>query len=271
MTSTGIVTVINALPFSTTQLISLPSGLIQATDGYLYGFSAGGVFKMDVSGNVLQFSSVPGSVQGLFQASDGNFYGTYVNGQASCNASTSQGCGSVFSMNPSGGVMTLYSFSGQPNDGAVPMGVLIQGLDGNLYGTTASGGQANDGTIFQVSGIGTAAPPTPVVNPGGVVNAASNATGPVAPGSIALGYGNFLVTSLVVSAGPQWPTSLGGVSMQFGGVQTPLYFVSNAQVSFQVPWEITGKPQAMLTATVGGQPAFHRRSTLRLLLPAFSA
>lgn len=44
---------------------------------------------------------------------------------------------------------SLHSFSGA--DGATPQGALIQGFDGNLYGTTAGGGAYGDGTIFRLS------------------------------------------------------------------------------------------------------------------------
>jgi uncharacterized repeat protein (TIGR03803 family) len=80
----------------------------------------------------------------LIQASDGNFYGTTEWG----GASTSFGCGTVFRMDASGNVSILHSFSGAP-DGCDPRGGLIQARDGNLYGTTASGGMSTicDGTI----------------------------------------------------------------------------------------------------------------------------
>ena len=54
------------------------------------------------------------------------------------------GCGTVFEMTPSGNVTTIYSFC--PDypyscaDGLDPYGALVQGPDGNFYGTTYSGG-----------------------------------------------------------------------------------------------------------------------------------
>lgn len=49
---------------------------------------------------------------------------------------------------------TLYRFSG--SDGAAPMGALVQGSDGMLYGTTQRGGPANRGTVFKIAPDGTA-------------------------------------------------------------------------------------------------------------------
>ena len=49
----------------------------------------------------------------------------------------------------------LYRFGSVPNDGAVPYAALVQGNDGNFYGTTYSGGTNNHGTVFRISPSGT--------------------------------------------------------------------------------------------------------------------
>ncbi len=49
-------------------------------------------------------------------------------------------CGTVFRISPGGSYTNLYSFAGSPNDGAIPAAGLVQGSDGNFYGTTADGG-----------------------------------------------------------------------------------------------------------------------------------
>ncbi len=108
---------------------------------------------------------------GLIQASDGNFYGT--TGGLSFPAATANG-GAVFKITPSGALTTLYSFcswkgpyipGGFPClDGADPTG-LIQGSDGNFYGTTYDGGAGANpsngdgvhagGTVFKITPTGT--------------------------------------------------------------------------------------------------------------------
>ncbi len=95
----------------------------------------------------------------------------------------------------------------------------------------------------------------PSINSGGVVNAASSAAGsPVAPGSIATVYGDFLSTPLATASGPLLPDSLGGLSIQFGsGITAPLFAVSSSQVNFQVPWELAGQSKAFITVTINGQ------------------
>jgi uncharacterized repeat protein (TIGR03803 family) len=87
----------------------------------------------------------------LLQAANGNFYGTAAEGGA--NAS-----GTVFSVSPAGEFTTLYTFStlgdaGANSDGAAPA-ALVQGGDGNFYGTTALGGANGYGTFFRLTASG---------------------------------------------------------------------------------------------------------------------
>ncbi len=90
------------------------------------------------------------------RGSDGNFYGTTSGGGAYCP----HGCGTVFEMTPGGNLTTLYSFC--PDypyscaDGLDPYGALVQGPDGNFYGTTSSGGTGADnaGTVFKITTSG---------------------------------------------------------------------------------------------------------------------
>jgi uncharacterized repeat protein (TIGR03803 family) len=86
-------------------------------------------------------------VTGLIQGTDGNFYGTTSAGGTSNN-------GTVFVVTPGGTETVLYSFAGG-NDGANAQAGLIQGSDGNFYGTTASGGTDNLGTVFKITSGGT--------------------------------------------------------------------------------------------------------------------
>ena len=51
-------------------------------------------------------------------------------------------------------VTLLHSFAGTPTDGAGPSGVIIQGSDGNFYGTTAGGGQVGIGALYQITPTG---------------------------------------------------------------------------------------------------------------------
>jgi len=144
------------------------AGLVQGSDGNFYGVTpfggtvnSGTVFRISTSGvytSLYSFGSStndgtePGGT--LVQGSDGNFYGVTPFGGTSTNCGTN-GCGTVFRINPSGSYTNLYSFGIYTNDGVIPSGGLVQGSDGNFYGTTATGGTSTNGTIFRISPSGT--------------------------------------------------------------------------------------------------------------------
>jgi uncharacterized repeat protein (TIGR03803 family) len=132
----------------------LPSGLIQGTNGNFYGTTrAGTIFQITPAGKLTtlyRFSSADLSApNGLIQANNGNFYGTteYL-GDA--------GAGTVFELSATGQFSTLYTFCTQSNcpDGFNPRAGLVQGSDGNFYGTTSAGGVGGGGTIFAITPAG---------------------------------------------------------------------------------------------------------------------
>jgi uncharacterized repeat protein (TIGR03803 family) len=85
---------------------------------------------------------------------DGIFYGTTSGGGVG-GGLCEGGCGTVFKMTPAGKLTVLYSFTGA-EDGNFPLGALLQGTDGKLYGTTVGGGDPNvmAGTIFTITPAG---------------------------------------------------------------------------------------------------------------------
>ena len=138
------------------------AGLIQATDGNFYGTTydggangSGTVFKITPKGTrttLHSFCSQTGCTDGyypwagLIQATDGNFYGTTSEGGGATSA------GTVFMITPAGTLTTLHSFDG--TDGGQPYSGLVQGTDGNFYGTTSTDARGN-GTVFKLSmGLG---------------------------------------------------------------------------------------------------------------------
>ena len=135
------------------------SGLIQAADGNLYGtapFPTGTVFRITTNGRetVVSSSFFAQISGGLVQGTDGNFYGTTGDGGPNVE-------GTVFKITPSGTLTTLYTFCSQSGctDGKFPGAGLVQGTDGNFYGTATNGGFNNCyigcGTIFKITPSGT--------------------------------------------------------------------------------------------------------------------
>jgi len=93
---------------------------------------------------------------GLVQASDGNLYGTTQHGlvKSPPEGKVPFGAGTVFKITPQGSLTTLYLFSGEL-DGSNPCAGLLQANDGNLYGTTSKGGANDLGTVFRMNLDGT--------------------------------------------------------------------------------------------------------------------
>lgn len=126
--------------------------LVQGTDGSLYGSTSKNFFRLTPAGKLTTIYTYPEfAVQyptGVLQASDGNFYIT-VGGGVTQN-------GFILKITPAGKASTLYSFCSLTKclDGANPGGPLVQGANGNFYGTTANGGKYGDGTFFELTFAG---------------------------------------------------------------------------------------------------------------------
>jgi uncharacterized repeat protein (TIGR03803 family) len=145
-------------------------GMLQATNGNLYGtaetggaYGMGTVFKINTNGTLTTiYSFCPGGgvctdgefpEAGLVQGTNGNFYGTTYDGGAPGACTSPNGCGTVFKITPSGTLTTLHSFCSQSGcpDGENPSAGLIQGANGNFYGTMAYGGTYAQGTVFKIT------------------------------------------------------------------------------------------------------------------------
>ena len=136
-----------------------PAGsLLEAINGKFYGTTTlggsngfGTLFNISTNGalsSLVSFDYIRGAYpsNALVQASDGAFYG------AASSGGTNGGWGTVFRMSADGTLTSLHSFNYQ--DGATPTGGLVEGTDGNLYGTTSQGGVGGQGTVFQITKAG---------------------------------------------------------------------------------------------------------------------
>jgi uncharacterized repeat protein (TIGR03803 family) len=138
------------------------TGVIQGIDGNFYGTTGAGgtsddgtVFKLTPSWTKTALHVFPKTTSsdgqipyaGLIQGIDGNFYGTTYFGGTS-------DYGTVFKVTPTGTETVLYSFAGG-SDGEHPYAGVVQGTDGNFYGTTYQGGTNGLGTVYKITASGT--------------------------------------------------------------------------------------------------------------------
>jgi len=139
--------------------------VLQGQDGNMYGVSEeqydgqyGSFFKLATKGTITPhpFDFTDGESPNLpVLGTDGNFYGTtYTGGDATCQ------CGVIYKATPAGKITVLHKFTGfdgAPYDGEYPLGILVEGNDGNFYGTTYEGGNNgtnNGGVVFKITPAG---------------------------------------------------------------------------------------------------------------------
>jgi uncharacterized repeat protein (TIGR03803 family) len=164
ITPTGTLSILHAFDGSDGALPS--GGLVQATDGGLYGVTQGGgtngdygvIFRITTNGTFKLLHSFCGSdgrqpVADLVQGRDGAFYGTTAGGGPNGDS------GTVFKITSTGVFTSLFSFPSDGTAGRGPRAGLSQDRDGNFYGTTALGGSSGDhGTVFRLSPSGSLTP-----------------------------------------------------------------------------------------------------------------
>ena len=131
------------------------SSLMQYSNGVFYGAAESGgsdddgeVFRLSgsVVANTYSFTGGTDGVEpvaGLVKGADGYLYGTALYGG-------SNEFGSVFKLTTAGKLTTIYEFT-EGDDGGFPLAGVIQGSDGNLYGTTEEAGAYDFGTVYKVS------------------------------------------------------------------------------------------------------------------------
>jgi uncharacterized repeat protein (TIGR03803 family) len=151
--------------------------LAQGVDGDFYGTTSQGgtgncsrfgmvgcgtIFKLTRSGTLttlFDFDADSGwSPTALVQGTDGSFYGSTAAGGVGSQV-CKNGCGTIFRITPGGAFRILYNFNFSV--GIDPVAGLVQGTDGNFYGTAERGGISDAscplgcGTIFKITPTGT--------------------------------------------------------------------------------------------------------------------
>ncbi len=198
-------------------------GLLLASDGNFYGTTPsygadnGTVFRITPTGTlttIYRFSGLADEgnpLAALIQGSDGNLYGTTAGGVAPAY-------GTVFKLTLDGTLTTLFVFTYDsttdtfPN-GNAPEAALVEGPDGNFYGTTAGGGRQNGGssalgTIFKMSPAGDLLGSFPVY---GGLNDISIPNAPLVLGTDGAFYSTAYNSGGVVGAGAVYQFSAAGV------------------------------------------------------------
>lgn len=188
------------------------------------------------------------------QGTDGNFHGVAAGGGEYLG-------GTIFEITPAGVLTKLHDFRGEPSDGYVPYGALVQGSDGNFYGTTAGGGTDEScvfgcGTVFKVTAGGNVTIIHSLsgkdgINPLGGLVQGTNGT---FYGSISAGatYSDGTLFSLAVGLGPfiaTQPTSgkagsrviilgynlTGSTGVSFNGTPAAFSVISDTEITTAVP------------------------------------
>jgi uncharacterized repeat protein (TIGR03803 family) len=230
-------------------------------NGSFYGTSpqasgeSNDIFSMTGSGTVTDihnfcgFSNCGGVAKGnnpqapLIQGSDEFMYGTTQTGGISdlCDG----GCGTVYKVGTGGNLTTLHAFDG--TDGAGPEGSLVEGNDGNFYGTTVLG----DSGVFKMTPAGEVT----VLHTFCLQTGCPDGDGPAA-GVIQATDGNFYGTTVNGGANAT-DCSGGGCGTVFqitsGGVFTVIHSFDKADGEFPQAGLVQGTDGNLYGVTTGYQ------------------
>ena len=122
---------------------------IQAPDGNIYGVTSNGTtpgiaYRITAAGVFSVIANLPSeTVAPLILGTDGKLYGTTQSG-GTFNR------GTVFQLTTAGKLKILYNFDAVAN-GGIPIGPLLQAIDGKFYGTTTDGGTFGQGVVYSVT------------------------------------------------------------------------------------------------------------------------
>ena len=248
--------------FYNTGLGTPQKGLVQASDGNLYGVATGGVYRITppgVFGPVYFFNTATdgSGTDALIQAADGNLYGANYSGPGNT--------GTVFRISLDGNFQKILNLT-PSSTGTVP-NALVESSDGTLWGTTSAstvggaGGKvyniATDGTLLRSAflsisntGIQPGAPLIQGIDGKLYGTASSYGSAPNAAGTVFVvdaGFGPRL-TSIAITA----PTSsiAVGTTQQFAATGT-YADASTADVTTQVTWNSSSTGVATIGASTG--------------------
>lgn len=237
LSSSGQLTTIYNFTGGATDGGSPATGLVEASDGALYGTTTlggasdlGTVFR--ISGTTLTtLHSFDPNADGnspyaaLTVASDGNLYGILAQGPFNPGTGNYSG-GTIFTIHPDGTYTNLYAFPEDDSLGSFATARLLQASDGNLWGVTSSGGTNSDGTLFSWS--------------------ASN--------GLTVLHNFSAVEGSPLYGLAQWGTSLYGVTFPFASGEGEIFSLAISGHAYNIVYSFTGSIDGGLPAT-GFYPA----------------
>lgn len=195
-----------------------------------------------------------GSIAGCYTCHNGpSGNGTGPAPATVANASTSTPAGASVSipLTSSGGTIRVIS---QPAGGTVALNgntatyFPFPGFEGSDVFTFASFNGGRDSNLATVK-VTVTAQQRPVVNNGGVVNAASFQAGAISPGELVTvfgqGMGPATLTMYDLNAAALMSRLLAGTVVLFDGLPAPLIYTSSGQTTAIVPYGLTGKTTSM--------------------------
>lgn len=142
------------------------------------------------------------------------------------------------------GTSGLYSATWQPGSTASPIAITLTAAASTLPEAT-----------FQISGnVYANATPAPSLVINGLLHNLNPQIGaPLAPGTVTQAYGTNLAAASSSPANVPLPTSFNGVQVLMGGLSAPIYYVSQTQLTVQVPSELAAPAeyQALISANGG--------------------
>ena len=204
----------------------------------------------------------------------GRIYFSLINrGELPVNASVSAG-GEGFSLGPpaaalsraSAGQEAIALAANEQRDLEVRFAPIRTGdFAGTLRVTSDAANLAS--LDVPLSGRGVAASLNPVISAGGIVDAASFQAA-LARGGIASLFGSGLSPSIEIASTVPLPTSLNGVEVRVDGVPAPLFFASESQVNFQMPFEAPLSGSVNVVVRSGGLASSAEMAAVQPYAPA---
>jgi uncharacterized repeat protein (TIGR03803 family) len=253
-----VLTTINSFPANGSSSYS-EFGLLEASDGNLYGTTEtggvnneGSIYRLTKTGTLTTIYSFASSAPNgyspnveLLQGPDGSIYGTTAQGGTNAG-------GTLFKITLSGTLTTLYSF-GTTGEGKSPAGAIAIDAQGNIYGSTASGGTGSCvDSQNNIAGCGTIFSSTPNGTVSTIYSFTDNTDGSIPTGLILASDGNLYgtcITGGVNNAGTVFKIST-------TGIYSRLYSFTGVNDGGQPAGQLTEDDSGLLwgATTYGGQP-----------------